>query len=308
MVSLAEFPESTLTSPGMKVLPADLTPRRPIAALLGVPYATKSGQELHLQIILPPMPPLEPPDFLPAARYPLVVYVQGSAWLKQELGLSLPGLVEVARRGYVVAIVEYRPSTVAPFPAQVRDVATAIRFLRREAGRFGIDVSRIALWGDSSGGHTTLLTYLTEGDQGFSDEPLDQAEPLGIGCFVDYYGPTDIGRMQEEPSIQDHGGADSPEGLLIGGVVLAEHPELVAPTVALNHLRAGQALKPLLMIHGSKDRIVPFGQSVRLHQALVAAGQLVEFYQLAGADHGGAPFWTDQVLDLVDEFIRRHLG
>jgi len=33
----------------------------------------------------------------------------------------------------------------------------------------------------------------------------------------------------------------------------------------------------------------------------------VEFYQLAGADHGGAPFWQSDVMDLVDDFLRRNL-
>lgn len=44
-----------------------------------------------------------------------------------------------------------------------------------------------------------------------------------------------------------------------------------------------------------------------VYDALIAAGQPVEFYQLAGADHGGAPFWQPDVRDLVDDFLRRHL-
>jgi dipeptidyl aminopeptidase/acylaminoacyl peptidase len=66
-------------------------------------------------------------------------------------------------------------------------------------------------------------------------------------------------------------------------------------------------LPPLLMIHGSKDRLVPFAQSVLLYEALVLAGQPVELYRLQGADHGGAPFWQPAVMDLVDGFLRRHL-
>jgi dipeptidyl aminopeptidase/acylaminoacyl peptidase len=63
-----------------------------------------------------------------------------------------------------------------------------------------------------------------------------------------------------------------------------------------------------LIIHGSKDRIVPFGQSVMLYEALKQAGKAVEFYQLQGADHAGPPFWTEDVLDIVERFVRAHLS
>lgn len=294
-----DFPESTRSSIGMRVLQADPTPRFG-RAHLGVQYARKSGMPLHLQVLEPPLAPES------TARFPLVAYVQGSGWLAQDLGLSVPALAEFARRGYVVAVVEYRPSTVASFPAQVKDTATAIRFLRRNAARFHIDPEHVALWGDSSGGHTTLMTYVTEGDPAYSDESVAD-EPLDIRCFVDYYGPTDFSRMNDEPSTQDHLGPDSPEGRLLGGVDVLANPDVLAPTVVMNHVAPAPRRRPLLMVHGSKDRLVPFGQSVLMHDALREAGQDVTFYQLKGADHGGAPFWQDEVLDLVDGFLTAHL-
>lgn len=116
--------------------------------------------------------------------------------------------------------------------------------------------------------------------------------------------------MNEHPSIQDHLEAHSPEGDLIGGVRVDEHPELVAPTVIWDHVppASERALPPLLVIHGDKDRIVPFSQSVWLVEDLEAKGQDVTFYRLAGADHGGAPFWQPEVLDVVDDFLRQHLA
>ena len=301
----AAFPASTWQIAGMTSLNADLAPRYG-SARLGVQYAVKSGRALHLQILLPPMPPAGPDD--PATltrRFPVVVYVKGSAWMEQNLGLELPGLADFTKRGYVVAVVEYRPSSVAPFPAQVRDVRTAIGFLRDNADEFHIDPSQVVLWGDSSGGHTTLMVYLTQSDQYYSDEPLAR---LGVSCFVDYYGPTDISRMNEEPSIQDHIGASSPEGQLIGGLDVWANQQAAAPTIVMNHVQVGEAYAPLLMVHGGSDRIVPFAQSVMLYQALVDAGAPVKLYRLEGADHGGPPFWQPAVLDIVDQFIRASLG
>ncbi|MYR58410.1 alpha/beta hydrolase fold domain-containing protein [Streptomyces sp. SID625] len=80
------------------------------------------------------------------------------------------------------------PSAAAPFPARIEDARTAIRHLCRNASEFRTAPDRVVMWGASSGGHTTVLTCLTETDQYFSDEPLWD-EPLNIRCFVDTTGP-----------------------------------------------------------------------------------------------------------------------
>ena len=299
LVEYDDFPDSSLTTEAMLVLEEDRTADR-AQAILGVPYAEKSGRTLHLQLVLPP-------DAAPwsTETYPLVVFVQGSAWREQQVGARVPTLAAVAERGYVVAFVEYRPSTTAPFPAQVRDVRTALRYLAAHAADFHIAPGPIALWGDSSGGHTAVLTALTGDDPYFSDEPIDAPAPE-IYAVVDYYGPSDISRMNEEPSVQDHRAADSPEGLLIGGVDVLDNPELANQTVLMTHIGEGRTLPPFLVIHGSKDRLVPFGQSVMLVEALRAAGQNVTFYKLAAADHADPSFWKPATLDLVVDFIERN--
>jgi acetyl esterase/lipase len=294
-----EFPDSPLTTEGMLVLDADTFPDR-AQAMINIPYAEKSGRTLHLAVLFPP---LATPWSI--ETFPLVVFVQGSAWREQQIGSRIAILAAVAERGYVVAFVEYRPSSVAPFPAQVRDVRTALRYLQTNAADLHIEPGPVAIWGDSSGGHTAVLTGLTSDDPYFSDEPVDAPAPE-ICAVVDYYGPTDISRMNEEPSVQDHRAADSPEGLLIGGVDVLDNPELANRTVLMTHIGEGRALPPFLVIHGSADRLVPFGQSIMLVEALRAAGQDVTFYKLAGADHGDPSFWKPTTLDLVVDFVESH--
>jgi len=295
-VAPVDFPRSTATAPEITTLDLPLTFTHGVV-WLNVPYARKSGMDLHLQIIWPPVQ-----DWEADGAYPCVVFVQGSGWRAQSLGQWLLPLADFARRGYVVAIVEYRPSIVAPFPAQVADAKSAVRFLRCTASDFRIDPAKLAIWGDSSGGHTALLAAFTPADE-FSDDT--DAEPLGLSACVDFYGPTDISRMNEEPAIADHLGFDSAEGLLIGGYDLTERPDLVVPTVVANHIPAGRTLPPVLMVHGDKDRVVPFAQSVNLYEALRAAGQPVELYRLTDADHASGAFWQPTVMDVVDQFLQR---
>jgi acetyl esterase/lipase len=287
-----DFPDSLVSTEPMLVLEANTVPER-AQAMVGIPYAEKSGRMLHLALVAPPWS---------TETYPLVVFIQGSAWREQQMGARIPTLAGVAERGYVVAFVEYRPSSFAGFPAQVRDVRTALRYLQEHAAELHIEPGPIALWGDSSGAHTAVLTALTSDDPYFSDEPVDAPAPE-IYAVVDYYGPTDISRMNEEPSVMDHRAPDSPEGELIGGVDVLDNPELAHPTVLMTHIGEGRQLPPILAIHGSKDRLVPFGQSVMLVEALRAAGQDVTFYKIAGADHGDASFWKPATLDLVVDFI-----
>jgi dipeptidyl aminopeptidase/acylaminoacyl peptidase len=110
--------------------------------------------------------------------------------------------------------------------------------------------------------------------------------------------------MNEEPSIMDHRGPTTPEGMLIGELNVLEHPEKVRPTIPMNYLSPEKPVPPFLIIHGDRDRLVPFGQSVMLFEALKRANKQVEFYKLQGADHGGPAFWTESVLDIVEEFVR----
>jgi len=60
-------------------------------------------------------------------------------------------------RGYAVASVGYRLTDTATAPAQINDCAAAIRFLRGNADRFGIDADHIGVWGASAGGNLALL-------------------------------------------------------------------------------------------------------------------------------------------------------
>ena len=298
--TFAEFPESRSFTSGIKVVQADFSDPA-VASILNVEYAKKSGMPLHVHILTPW--PFD--DGAADRRLPLIVFVQGSAWLKQEM-YNLPQLAQMVKRGYNVAIVEYRPSAVAAFPAQITDTKSAIRFLKKNADKYNIDASKIVLWGDSSGGHTALMTAVTLDANQYDDEGQDK-DPIALKAVVDYYGPTDISKMNKEPSTWDHMSAKSPEGLFIGGVDVLDNPEKVKPTIPMGYLSRDRRLPPILIVHGSKDRLVPFGQSVMMYDALKKLDKEAVMVQLKGADHGGTPFWSRDMLNLVDDFIRRHL-
>ncbi|WP_263850002.1 alpha/beta hydrolase family protein [Secundilactobacillus paracollinoides] len=61
-------------------------------------------------------------------------------------------------------------------------------------------------------------------------------------------------------------------------------------------------------MHGNKDRLVPFQQSVLLYQALKAHHQNVSFYKIDQSDHGSDAFFTPDVLQITFDFIKNALN
>ncbi len=302
----ADFPESTTSGPGLRVVEGRPSSRN-VHVHLGLRYAIKDGQALHLVVAQPSLDwATGEPAEIAAERFPLIVFVQGSGWGEQELGANLEPLASFARRGYVVAIVEYRQASQARFPAQIADTLTATRWLVDHAGDFGIDPDKVALWGDSSGAHTVVMAALTSGDPDFTDEP--GRPPVNVSAVVDFYGPVALDRMDDEPTTMVHDAPGSPVTTLLGVQSLTEAPDRVAQADPRTHLRADRSVPPVLVVHGAKDRSVPFAQSVLLVEALRTAGQQVEGVQVRGGGHGGPSVWTPQVLDIVDDFLCQHLS
>lgn len=262
-----------------------------------VEYVREGGTALHLELLTP---------FTrnsPSAVYPCIVFIPGSAWMKQNVPLVLPQLALLAERGYVVAAVEYRHSGIAAYPAQIIDARNAVRYLRLHARELRIDPERMLLAGDSSGGHTAVFAALRHNDDTEENRfPGVSAEVSGV---VDYYGSVSVLRDDDNPSTINHKLPDSPEGMVMGGANLRERPELRRELSVRCHITEETTVAPMLILHGTKDRLVNTRQSVELYRTLRAAGKKAELYLLRGADHGGAEFWTAQVLDIVDAFARQ---
>lgn len=295
--SYEEFPSAPEARPGMKTIQTRRDERK-LTCRADVEYDRYEGGALSLQITFPYYADAR------EAKFPCLVFVQGSGWGVQNVYSNVATLAKIAEKGYVTAVVQYRHSAAAPFPAQVIDTRTAIKFLRKHAAEYNIDETRIAISGDSSGGHTSLMVAVTEGLPEFASEKYPEYSDHVSAC-VDFYGPTAIYEMNEAPSGMDHCGADSPEGMLIGGVNVLENLELAKKTDPVLYLEKGKPVVPVLIFHGDKDPVVPFRQSVRLYDALRENGKEGYFYKMLGAEHGGPGFWTDEALHIIDEFLQR---
>lgn len=300
-------PRSTEDPPGMRVLQAQRDDY--VAAYTpNVEYVRRGDRALVLQMLEPrggppALPGTARPDTPPAKR-PLVVFVQGSGWGPQNLYSSIPQLADLAHRGYVVASVEYRPSTQATAPAQIQDVKTAIRYLRANAAKYGIDPQRVAIWGDSSGGHMAALVATTVGHAEFATtDYADQSD--AVQAVVDFYGVSDLTTMGRFPSWIEHDAEGSPGSLMLGGSPLSLREKAVAHS-PVTYIKVDRQLPPFLLVHGELDVIVPFNQSVELYEALRVAGKDVLFYKVEDGNHGWQ-FWSPRLMQIVVDFLDERL-
>jgi acetyl esterase/lipase len=285
-----------LTGPeGMQVIFGDKSESYSAVYLPDIEYARYGDRTLKLNLLQPKNA---------KGPHPLLVYIQGSGWLPQSLYQNIPQLADFAHRGYLVASVEYRHSLEARFPAQIQDVKAAIRFLRANAEKYSLDPERVAVWGDSSGGHLAAMTGVSDGIMEFNTLNY-AAESSGVKAVVDFYGPTDLLQMNQFPSKIDHDAANSPESLLVGGP-LQENKARATQANPISYISREKPLPPFLIMHGDQDELVPFNQSVLLYQALKEARQDVTFYKVKGAGHGSG-FWTLEILEIVHRFLAAYL-
>ena len=293
-----EFPEFTDLPEGAVLLPStgdELESR----LTCNVEYARMDGHPLLLQI-LRPFSRNEG-----EMRLPCIVFVQGSAWFEQEIYAQLPMLAKLARKGYVIASVQYRHSGIAAFPAQAKDTRNAIRYMKANADHYGIDPQQIIVSGDSSGGHTALFAGILQDDDTADNLfPGVSAEVRGI---IAMYPSASVMCEDGNPSTINHHLPDSPEGQVMGGINLRERPDLCRKLSVECNIFPETPIAPVFLIHGTKDRTVNSRQSTIVYNRLKECGKEAYLYYVAGGDHGGAEYWTDEIMTLEDEFIRRCL-
>src|SRR5262249_17391103 len=115
----------------------------------------------------------------------------------------------------------------------------------------------------------------------------------------DWFGPTNFTKMGG-----NHNDPKAPEARLLGGPV-QENKDKAAKANPITYVSKDDP--PFLILHGDKDRTVPFNQSELLVDGLKEAGVDVTFKPIKGAGHGGREFHTEETRKILEEFFKKHL-
>lgn len=255
---------------------------------------------------------------LPAGEgpFPVIVLLHGGGFLfgDQRMPIIQPVIDAAVAKGYAVASVDYRKSSEAIFPAALSDVKAAMRFLRKNAGEYGIDPEQVVLWGESAGAYLALMTALTpevaelNGDM---TENLEQSS--AVTALVDFYGPVEFFTMDEEMGNTEPSFATdaSFESQFLGQNLGADRDKTYTTywETYKDQLPAGFTLKAWVQV-GDSDARVPCTQSEHFAERLgaVIGPENVAFSFIPGADHEDDLFYTQENLDAVFAFLDEALG
>ena len=262
-----------------------------------IPYAGTKNPRQTLDLLLPKSARDSKP-------LPLVVNFHGGAFRAGDKSMGVREIADLVESGdYAAATINYRLSGEAIWPAQIHDCKAAIRWLRANAAKYGLDPDRIGVIGASAGGH--LAAMLGTGG-GVAALEGDLGPHVGVSsrvkCVVDQFGPSDLLAMADYPSRIDHNAPDSPESELIGGAI-QEHKDAARAASPITYVSRDDP--PFLILHGTEDPLVPFNQSERLAEALKAAGVPCTFVKVVEAGHGG--FRSPEVGRRIRQFLDKHL-
>lgn len=183
----------------------------------------------------------------------------------------------LAQRGFVAATISYRLAPMHQFPAAVHDTKAAVRWLRANAAKYGINPDRIGVTGGSAGGHLAQFLGVTAGVKEFEgvDNPGFSS---AVTCVVNVYGPSDFTKSYGK-SVDAH----IVLPMWLGGDVESARARHIQSS-PLNWVNPNAA--PTLIIHGTEDKYVAYEQAVWMRDRLTACGVSVELLTLEGAGHG----------------------
>jgi acetyl esterase/lipase len=212
------------------------------------------------------------PEASPNPRVPAVVIIHGGGWsggdkrAAREINIG----TNLALHGYIGMSINYLLSRNGhvTWPSNLHDCKTAVRWLRKNADRLGVNPERIGVIGGSAGGHLTVMLAVT----GLEDR-LDPPGPWGeyscrVQCAVDLYGPTDLLQRGEAKWL---------------GKKQAEAPELYRAASPTSYVDLSDP--PILILHGTADKTVDLKQSELFADALKKAGAPHELVVIEGAPH-----------------------
>jgi acetyl esterase/lipase len=262
-----------------------------------IAYAGDTLKKHLLDIYLPPGA---------KGNVPLVIWVHGGGWMHNDkyadMGYMKGTIKAILEKGYGLASIDYRHSTTAIFPAQIRDCIQAVQFLHDHAADYKIDRGHFALMGFSAGGHLASLLALSHNNQVTAFYPGGRKPTFTIKSVIDFYGPSEFllfyGNMLPTQNTD-------PISVLLGAspLVRPDIAKLASPATYVD-----KADPPFFIVHGEKDPDVPTAQSYLLKSWLDLSKVRNSLTVIKDAPHYGTVFDTEPtrvaLLAFLDSTLR----
>ena len=270
-----------------------------------VVYKVVDGREIKLNLFLPTKA-----DGSLAGNAPLLIDIVSGGWMSGAPGdggfWRACGAVE---RGYAVASVSHRslePGKLV-FPAQIEDVKAAVRFLRANAAEYGLDSTRVAATGASSGGHLASMLGIPNKVKAFDvGDNLDQSSQVqvvvNLCCSADmaFYLETAPEQAPEPIYVALGGAKTNDKPFAEQAAPLMENARLYSPITYVD-----ADFSPTITLQGVLDHLIVPSQSCLFYEALKRAGVRTELWLDNNVGHTAAIFPMETRKKIVFDFVEK---
>jgi len=250
-------------------------------------YKTVGDVKLNLYIF-------EPAGHKPSDKTPAIVFFFGGGWTNGSPTQFEQQCQHLAERGMVAITADYRVASRQQVKAVscVADAKSAIRYVRQNAAKLGVDPNRIAAGGGSAGGHIAACTGVLTG----FDESTEDAKISSVPNALALFNPAVVlAPVESLPQI------DAAKVSSLADRMGVE-PQKLSP-----YHNVHKGVPPTIIFHGQADTTVPYQTVEMFAKAMEAAGNKCRLVGYEGQKHGffnyGRGEYYQKTLDELDKFL-----
>jgi acetyl esterase len=201
--------------------------------------------------------------------FPTCILVHGGGFVRGDKQTYIkPLFVPLSEAGFTWFSINYRLAPAHRWPACAEDVETAVRWVLSHAREYKVDPNRIALIGESAGGH--LVSYVG----------CRSGKELGLAAVVPFYAPHDLELQVKNRMVL----GESMQALFGISEINDQAWKQLREASPSSYVRAD--MPPYLLIHGDKDPQVPYAQSIRFQVLMKARGNQCDLISISAGGHG----------------------
>ena len=269
-----------------------------IKPIRNIVYRTVDGQTLMLNLFLPEK------DGQIRRNAPLMIHCDSGGWCSGGPGEGGKWMeLGPIQKGFAVASIPHRSAATYRFPAQIEDAKAAVRFLRAHAKEYGLDKTRFAAMGFSSGGHIVSMLGIPDNIKTFDvGENLDQSSQ--VQAVFNFFSTSSIDFMLKNNECVD------PIYNVLDAMAYKGKPADQIPAEIMELARkcspltyAAKDFAPIINFYGVKDPYIPPSQGCLLHEQLLRKGAKSRLIIVNEGTHDTGIIPTQDLVKIVWEFL-----
>lgn len=234
-----------------------------------------------------------------------IIFVVSGGWFSSHEAISPGSFMPLLDHGYVVFAVVHGSQPKFTIPEIEQDLHRAVRYIKANASKFGINPSKLGITGASAGGHLSL-TMAAKGAPGKKNSrDAVEKESSEIQCVACFFPPTDfLNYSKEGESALGEGTLKTFKPAFGPRIEIPEQREALGKEVSpIYHIKSNMA--PILIAHGDADKLVPIYQAERFIRRCQELGVEAKLITRPGEFHGWRGMTQD--MELFAQWFDEHL-